>query len=168
MVKEKECLNCGKSFNAKDYRQKFCGMSCAATFNNKGINRNPKSDNKICHVCGGNKHKDAKTCRRCYNKQKCLLQDKTLGYFISNQKYLTSKCGEIRKHAKQVLENSNTEKVCVVCKNHEWDEILEIHHIKGILEYEHDTLIKDINNLNNLVWLCPNHHAMIHKKLISL
>lgn len=37
---------------------------------------------------------------------------------------------------------------------------------KGILEFDEDTLIKEINNENNLV--CPNHHIMLEKGLISL
>lgn len=60
------------------------------------------------------------------------------------------------------------EKVCQYCHNHEFDAILEVHHLKGILEFDEDTLIKEINNENNLVWLCPNHHIMLEKGLISL
>lgn len=52
--------------------------------------------------------------------------------------------------------------------DHEFDAILEVHHLKGILEFDEDTLIKEINNENNLVWLCPNHHIMLEKGLISL
>lgn len=54
------------------------------------------------------------------------------------------------------------------CHNHEFDEILEVHHLKGILEFDKDTLIKEINDEANLVWLCPNHHIMLEKGLISL
>lgn len=36
------------------------------------------------------------------------------------------------------------------------------------LKFDEDTLIKEINNENNLVWLCPNHHIMLEKGLISL
>lgn len=68
-----------------------------------------------------------------------------------------------RTNARRVLESSEREKVC-----HEFDAILEVHHLKGILEFDEDTLIKEINNENNLVWLCPNHHIMLEKGLISL
>lgn len=84
------------------------------------------------------------------------------------QKYLSSKCQEIRTNARRVLESSEREKVCQYCHNHEFDAILEVHHLKGILEFDEDTLIKEINNENNLVWLCPNHHIMLEKGLISL
>lgn len=96
------------------------------------------------------------------------IGNKTLGYYTSGQKYLSSKCQEIRTNARRVLESSEREKVCQYCHNHEFDAILEVHHLKGILEFDEDTLIKEINNENNLVWLCPNHHIMLEKGLISL
>lgn len=73
-----------------------------------------------------------------------------------------------KDYARRVLESSEREKVCQYCHNHEFDAILEVHHLKGILEFDEDTLIKEINNENNLVWLCPNHHIMLEKGLISL
>lgn len=73
-----------------------------------------------------------------------------------------------KDNARRVLESSEREKVCQYCHNHEFDAILEVHHLKGILEFDEDTLIKEINNENNLVWLCPNHHIMLEKGLISL
>lgn len=68
----------------------------------------------------------------------------------------------------RVVEDSNREKVYQYCHNHEFDEILEVHHLKGILQFDEDTLIKEINSEDNLVWLCPNHHAMLEKGLIKL
>lgn len=106
-------------------------------------------------------------CQKCKNELNSV-SNKTLGYYISGQKYLSSKCQEIRTNARKVLEGSNREKICQYCHNHEFDEILEVHHIKGILEFDKDTLIKEINNENNLVWLCPNHHIMLENSLISL
>lgn len=106
-------------------------------------------------------------CRSCWEELNGI-GNKTLGYYTSGQKYLSSKCQEIRTNARKVLENSVREKVCQYCHNHEFDEILEVHHLKGILEFDKDTLIKEINDEANLVWLCPNHHIMLEKGLISL
>ena len=47
-------------------------------------------------------------------------------------------------------------------------EILEVHHIKGILQFDQNTLISEINKISNLVWLCPNCHAMLEKGLLTL
>ena len=116
-----------------------------------------------CFSCGG---VTSGTCRHCKLTFE-IRSDNGKGY-TSGQKYLSSKCQEIRTNARRVLESSEREKVCQYCHNHEFDAILEVHHLKGILEFDEDTLIKEINNENNLVWLCPNHHIMLEKGLISL
>lgn len=168
------CLNCGKIIEVLDNqrvsdvrRKKFCNHSCAASFNNKGVSRNVKISNTICPSCGGVKSKGAKLCKKC-RADKENVGDNTLGYYINGHKYLTSRCQAIRRHARRVLEESNREKVCEYCRNHEFDEILEVHHLKGILQFDKDSLIREINSEDNLVWLCPNHHAMVEKGLIKL
>ena len=166
------CLQCGKVIEVADNqrlsdvkRKKFCSHSCAASFNNK--ERVKHTEDKICPRCGGPKHKDSEVCKNCW-KELNGIENKTLGYFVKGHKYLSSKCQEIRAHARKVLENSDREKVCQYCRNHEFDEILEVHHLKSILKFDESTLISEINNKDNLVWLCPNHHTMLEKGLISL
>lgn len=62
----------------------------------------------------------------------------------------------------RVLEETIEEKVCVYCHNHEFDDILEVYHLKGIiLEFDSNTTIGEINSEDNLIWLCPNHHKML-------
>lgn len=169
------CLNCGKVIEILDNqrvsdvrRKKFCNHSCAASFNNRGIVRNAKTiKDTICPNCGGVKSRRAKLCKEC----KAGIEDisnNTLGYYTKGHKYLTSKCQAIRRHARKVLEESNREKVCQYCHNHEFDDILEVHHLKGILQFDENSTLKEINSENNLVWLCPNHHAMVEKDLIKL
>ena len=179
------CQNCGKTkkITKSDYAKNttknfFCNQSCAATFNNKkrnsGIfwekNQNGKTKRgyNICPICGQIKYYTSKVCQECANKEKRLIKEKTLGYFIDGKKYLTSKCTEIRRDATRTLLESPVEKVCAYCHNHEFDDILEAHHIKGILQFDKDTKIAEINDISNLVWLCPNHHTMLEKGLITL
>lgn len=172
------CKNCGKIIEVPDginpseiRRKQFCDSSCAASYNNKNRElAKSKKINKeeICPICGGIKTKQAKYCKKCSDKLKRTVPNKTLGEYISGKKHLTSECQDIRKDAKRSLEESGRKKVCAYCKNHEFDEILEIHHIKGILQFSEDTLIKEINDPTNLVYLCPNHHAMLEKGLIDL
>lgn len=138
------------------------------TFNKGRTDIHEKNPNKICPICGKPKTSHSEICLECYRKKRGTIGEKTLGYFISGQKYLTTKCSEIRRDARKVLENSNREKVCEYCHNHEFDDILEVHHLKGILEFDENTLISEINNENNLVWLCPNHHSLLEKGLIKL
>lgn len=136
---------------------------------NRGTSFKRKTGYNECPNCGNLKYHTSKLCSFCQNKQRQQnIKNKTLGYFVENKNYLSTKCSEIRKDAKRTLSESTVEKVCVYCKNHEYDEILEVHHIKGILEHNIDTTINEINAIENLVWLCPNHHAMLEKGLISL
>lgn len=186
-----ECKCCGKEFTIKkgEYNKNknknfFCSHSCAAKFNNKTrtIKKTVfEKDNKIkiskkkediygvCPICGNKKFKKSILCKKCRNEQKRNnIKKRTLGYFIEGKKYLGSKCNEIRKDAKRTIEESCVEKTCAYCHNHEFDGILEVHHIKGILEFDKSTTIEEINDINNLVWLCPNHHRMLELGLIKL
>ena len=136
---------------------------------NKGIKTKGKWGYDKCPKCGRIKYHTSELCAECRNKErKELIKEMTLGKFIDGFKYLTTKCGDIRKDARKTLENSSREKVCAYCHNHEFDEILEVHHIKGILEFENDAKVKEINAESNLVWLCPNHHRMLELGLITL
>lgn len=122
-----------------------------------------------CPVCGKRKYHTSDLCSECRNKEKRNnIKEQTLGYYIDGQKYLATKCNDIRKDAKRTLEESDREKVCEYCHNHEFDSILEVHHIKGILEFDSTAKVKEINDLKNLVWLCPNHHRMLELGLIKL
>lgn len=182
-----KCENCGKEkrilkseYNKSETKKFFCNNSCSAKYNNnlralnssnlediKNENKQKKGYNK-CPICGELKTYTSKLCKKCSDKEKTLIKERTLGYYIDGKQYLTSKCGDIRKDARKTIENSKVEKVCAYCKNHDFDDILEVHHIKGILKFDSKTTINEINSISNLVWLCPNHHIMLEKGLIKL
>lgn len=168
----KKCKQCGKVIEVKegqrisDTRVKvFCSHTCSALFNNKFHTRYDAS--KIC-ACGNKKEKASLTCKKCCDTIKSKIGSKTLGHFIQGHKYLTAKCQEIRKHARNTIERSNRIKECTYCQDPNFNEILQVHHLKGILEFNENSLISEINDEKNLVWLCPNHHAMLEKGLIQL
>lgn len=181
------CENCGKEkriskgdFNKSKSKKFFCDRSCAASYSNKtrtinnGIiwkydnNGKSKKGYNKCPICGELKYYRSKLCKKCSDKERSLIKERTLGSYIEGHKYLTTKCGDIRRDARRTLEESQIDKVCAYCQNHDFDEILEVHHIKGILEFDNETTINEINSISNLVWLCPNHHIMLEKGLISL
>lgn len=138
-------------------------------FNKGATLKEVKSYYDECPICGKRKYHTSELCSECRNKEKSEnIKEQTLGYYIDGQKYLSTRCNNIRKDAKKTLENSDVEKVCAYCHNHEFDEILEVHHKKGILEFNSDAKVKEINSVDNLVWLCPNHHRMLELGLIKL
>ena len=136
---------------------------------NKGVNFKKRSGYDECPICGNLKYKTSKLCSKCRNiEKKEIINNKTLGYYTEGKQYLATKCNDIRKAARKTLEESSVEKVCAYCHNHEYDQILEVHHIKGILEFDKTCTIGEINSIENLVWLCPNHHRMLELGLIKL
>ena len=136
---------------------------------NKGKFKGGKYGHDICPICGREKWTKSELCKTCNNeKRRNNIKERTLGSYIDGKKYLTTKCGDIRKDARRTIEESKKEKVCAYCHNHEFDDILEVHHLKGILEFDKSATIGEINNENNLVWLCPNHHKMLEMGLIKL
>ncbi|NCB03126.1 MAG: HNH endonuclease [Spirochaetia bacterium] len=170
----KICLNCGEIIRVRDVehpaetrKKKFCSQSCSATYNNRISPKREKDFNKFCPICGRLKNAKAKLCNTCA-KDSRSIKNRTLGSYIEGNKYLTSKVTSIRADAKRTLLESGVEKVCSYCHNHEFDEILEVHHVKGILQFSPSSTVEEINSLDNLVWLCPNHHIMLEKGLISL
>lgn len=177
------CSECGKEYEIarSEYERKmrlgslfFCCRSCAAKYNNRVYKKKTKSEkDDVCPICGNKKTPGSKVCSDCEKKRRTSLKrERTLGYYISksgDMKYLTHRCQSIRKDARIFMETeSKQEKVCAYCHNHEFDDILEVHHIKGILSFDLDAKIKDINNDENLVWLCPNHHTMVEKGMITV
>jgi predicted restriction endonuclease len=44
---------------------------------------------------------------------------------------------------------------CEVCG---YNTHVEVCHIKSVSSFSDDTLITEINSIDNLVGLCPNHH----------
>ena len=70
----------------------------------------------------------------------------------------------IRKHAGIVYKNSKRKYKCVICgyTNH-----IDIAHIKSVSEFSNNALLTEINNIDNLVALCPNHHWEYDHGLIT-
>lgn len=173
-----KCEQCGKEktiklseYNTSTTKIFFCSRSCSATYYNKVKPKRLPTGVCVCPECGGKKDRTSKLCKKCSDKNKRSIGNYELGYYIGygdKPKMSSHKCTHIRKDAKRVLEESGVEKVCAYCKDHQYDSILEVHHLIGVLEHDPHTLIKNINSVSNLVWLCPNHHAMLEKGLISL
>jgi predicted restriction endonuclease len=71
----------------------------------------------------------------------------------------------IRENANVTYKNSFKYKKCYCC---DYDKHIEICHIKAISEFRNEDKIKNINNLNNLIALCRNHHKELDKKIKTL
>lgn len=62
---------------------------------------------------------------------------------------------QIRKLAQKIFEESEKEYKCPICG---YNKHIEIAHIKAVADFDDNSTIAEINNPNNLIGLCPNHH----------
>ena len=74
------------------------------------------------------------------------------------------KYSSVRKNAIKKMSVSDTSKRCKLCG---FDVVVEVHHIKPISSFSDSALISEVNSLENLVYLCPNHHAMAERGLVD-
>lgn len=164
-----KCLNCNNSILFKEGDKlhkfkfrKFCSLQCS---------RENTSKNKkiyICESCGGKRDKASCLCRICFNIENNPINERVLGSFIEGHKYLSSKCQNIRKNARMKMQKwfPIETRSCKYCNGDEFKNVLEVHHIKNILSFSLETKIKEINSIDNMIWVCPSHHAMVEKGLL--
>lgn len=103
-------------------------------------------------------HKEGR-CKSCYQKlieetnQKLLIKD----CLYSND---ANKHNFIRQHASKVIKALEVERKCCNCG---YSKFTEICHIRSIKSFPLDATLNDVNNINNLIILCPNCHAEFDK-----
>jgi len=61
----------------------------------------------------------------------------------------------VRKHAYRAYKKSGLPQKCDICG---YDLHIDVCHKKSVSEFHGDAKIKEINAIDNLVALCPNHH----------
>lgn len=151
---KRECKNCNKEFETIiSDPKRFCGSSCAATFNNKSgkIGRQlykKKKENHSCLNCNSklgidNKKYCNRECQNEFNKKekfKLIENGDTSLYYRWYKKYL------INKHGAKCMK-------CGWCERNEFSGNIPI-------ELEHRDGNSENNSLDNLELLCPNCHSL--------
>ena len=168
-----ECLKCNKTFSKKNAEinktnNHFCSRSCSNSYNNK---INPKRlVEGNCQECKIPIPSSRKYCKDCSEhvsapiKGRLYYNDKTLEEATREGKKASRYC-TIREYARKNLMRSGIMKCC---KNCGYDKHVEVCHIKSISSFELSTTIKEINDLSNLVYLCPNCHWELDKGILKL
>ena len=90
---------------------------------------------------------------------------KTKGELLSSRKNYQSYRSSIRKHAELTYFRSTKVKKCAICG---YDKHIEIAHIKSVAEFDDSVTIAEINSIDNLIALCPNHHWEYDNGLITI
>ena len=65
---------------------------------------------------------------------------------------ISSRIRELAKNKTKTIERFKS------CQNCGYNKHVEICHVKAIKDFSLETLISEVNDLNNLVGLCPNCH----------
>jgi len=160
----KLCKNCNTKISYEGRRNDFCSRSCSAIFNNKKFPKRETNKTKIC-TCGKEKDANANICFQCITEQKFLSSLERKKSDVISNGASRAKFNQIRKMARKILAKSKIEKKCKVCS---FEAHVEVCHIKSISSFSNNALMKEINALENLVYLCPNHHILLDKGLIKI
>ena len=153
-----KCLQCGKETK----NPKFCSRSCAATYNN--LHR--EKQKYYCQKCGnligeGQKYHRRKYCDEC-NPNLVDWNSITLKDIKNKRKYQPH--SRIRELARNKALHYNRFSKCANCG---YNKHVEVCHIKSIDSFEDNTPISKINDLSNLVGLCPNCHWELDNHLLT-
>lgn len=98
-----------------------------------------------------------------HNKPTLLFRTKK--DLFSDRKNWQSARSSIVRNAHNTYMASGKPKCCAICgySNH-----IEIAHIKAVSEFEESSTIAEINSIDNLIALCPNHHWEYDNGIIKL
>jgi|LakMenE18May11ns_1017448.scaffolds.fasta_scaffold9502155_1 predicted restriction endonuclease len=145
----KICKNCGKIIEVKENekprhvrKKTFCDSSCSATYNNKV--RELKREKKVVEVIKREKKEKFEFLLDMTKKE---LYEKHGVYYKFR--------AVVRKHAHYVFNKHTIKKECLVCG---YSDHVEVCHIKSVSSFGDDELMRNINSIDNLIGLCPNHH----------
>lgn len=168
-----KCKFCGEIIKVRDGEKtraakirKFCSQSCSAKFNNLKKNKTTKKSKQyFCERCK-EATKNKLLCKKCRKEIRILtFQFRTKNNLFSTRSSWQSARTAIRKNASEVFSTSEKQKKCVICG---YDKHTEICHKKSVSSFEKDSKLSEINDINNLVALCPTHHWEFDHGLIEL
>ena len=148
------CLHCEKETK----NPKFCSRSCAAKKNNKVPKRKLK---KKCRLCETPIRSNRTFCSE-HNPLSRDMPNTTLSEMKQKRKY--QKHSVIRSYARKIYLNSDKPKYCINCG---YDKHFHVCHVKAIKDFDPSATLHEINNLDNLLALCPNCHWELDNSLLK-
>lgn len=101
----------------------------------------------------------------CDNCLKSKIGKKTKEEIFSRRKNWQSARTEFRKFAEKEMAKNDLPKKCFICN---YNKTAIICHKKAVKDFSDTALLEEISGINNLVYLCPNHHWELDNGLLSL
>jgi hypothetical protein len=161
-LKNISCKHCKKEFMPNWGKQEYCSVGCA----NKDNPRRKKT--KKCKICQSLILSCNTYCKNCIKERNERLSNMSLSSFIKekNEKLSNTQLSsfiekrndanrfrQIREQARKIMKNEPQ-----VCANCGYSNHVEVAHKKDIKSFLPTALVKDVNDKNNLILLCPNCH----------
>lgn len=121
-----------------------------------------KKQKRVKCQCGNFKMKSSILCKRCSTegirkKKREKIYESSIEEYYKD--YTTNtKHTSIRRLARVFMQETKTEKICKICG---FSDYVELCHIKAIKDFDKKNTIGEVNSLDNLVYLCPNHHKLL-------
>jgi hypothetical protein len=147
----------------------FCNRSCSAEYNNRFCDNlilSRKVAQGQCVDCGSPilSHSKRKRCQDCVSASFKKGEDCPIWKLVNVRGAKSNAYSAIRYRARKVAEEHLEYTKCQVCG---YDKYVEICHKKGISEFNEDTLVSIVNDPNNLLVLCPNHHKELDRGIMD-
>lgn len=164
------CKHCNKEITRTKSQIKksktgnlFCSHSCNATYmalTNYIPKLKPQGN---CFVCKTSISKNKKYCKSCFTlstKDWNKVTLNTLLLYLSKTKAKQ----KIRENARTTYNSSGNPKHCILCN---YKKHYDVCHLKPVFSFNASTPLTEINNINNLIALCKNHHWELDHNLMS-
>ena len=191
----KYCQCCRKIIPYEHRQNKFCNASCAASYNNVHIKKNYSnkldefSDEEFIHILKTSSNWEQISSKFGYKglvNQQTRIQIRERAEKLAQQVNVSKNVDwskvtkkelfetrsnwqsartQIRKMAQDNYNNAGKEYKCAVCG---YNKHVEIAHIKAVADFDDSTPITEINDINNLIGLCPNHHWEYDNGLLDI
>lgn len=94
-----------------------------------------------------------------------FIGGKTKGELFKERKNWQSARSAIRKNAQKNFFEKNPNPVCSICG---YSHHIEVAHIKAVADFDDNTPVSEINSIENLIALCPNHHWEYDNGILTL
>lgn len=149
-----KCLNCGEDTK----NPKFCSRSCSATLSNKISPR--KKLKRKCVKCDSIVRNYRSTlCEDHWQDYKeRQYRDKTIGEYRERSSVKGKHPSWLNTHIR-LFARSWLKHLCDTgCAKCGYSLHVELAHIKPVSEFTDSDLLKDVNNEDNVIPLCPNCH----------
>ena len=93
------------------------------------------------------------------------ILDNTKGELFNSRKNWQSARSAIRKLAQQIYLEANCNPKCAICG---YSHHIEVAHIKAVSDFDDNVTIREIDSVDNLIGLCPNHHWEYDNGILEL